>query len=262
MRVPTNRPRDILCYVLAVFGFGGLIFVAQVLSLGGSPFPPLQLAALAVASVAMLMVGGRGIARMSREMESWVAGDHPWIREDVARNMGAVLARWTYGREEWDAWTAREYAHRSREAWGFGVVAGLIGVAIALGRGLPMLMVAGAGAVMYAAGVLGWRGWAAKMRRRNQGVGQRSVTIAANAVLVDGRREFLCDANTRVTAVRYLEDERQPVLTITILYPGRVLHEYTARIPVPRGREAEARELVDRFATGRWHGAPLAAAAR
>ncbi len=37
MRVPSNQPRAILSCFLAVFGMGGLIFVAQVVSLGGSP---------------------------------------------------------------------------------------------------------------------------------------------------------------------------------------------------------------------------------
>ncbi|HEU4556530.1 MAG TPA: hypothetical protein VFS20_01730 [Longimicrobium sp.] len=262
MRVPSNRPSAILSCFLAVLGAGGLIFVAQVVSLDGSPFPPLQLAALAVASAAMLLVGVRGIARMNREMEDWVSGDHPWVREDVARTMGPVLAQWTYDRDEWEAWTTREYADRSRHAWGFGVLAGLIAGAMAFGRGAPLPLVAGAGVAMFAAGWLGWRGWAARMRRRNQGVGQRSITIAANAVLVDGKREFLCDATIRITAVRYLADQQPPVLTITVSNPSGMMKEYTARFPVPRGREDEARELADRHASGRWHPAPLSAAAR
>ena len=144
MRVPRNRPRDLVSCALAVLGVGGLIFVAQVVSLGGSPLPPTQLALLAVAS----------------------------------------------------AWM------------------------------------------------------------------QRTVTIAANAVLVDGRHDFPAGGDTRVIRVHHLAAQQPPVLEIGVVYHGRMLHEQTVRLRVPPGREAEARALAERFATGRWHMTPHPAAPR
>jgi hypothetical protein len=257
MRVPGNQPRDLLSCALAVFGVGGLIFVAQVAFLGGSPLP---LAALAVASAAMLVAGARGIARMNRETAARV-DEHSTVREEVARTMGPVVARWTYDPDEWEAWTAREDAHRSRGAWAIPVVAALIGGGAGLRRGVDAAIGAAALMAVFAAAMLAWSGRAAAGRQRDHRMRGGTVTIATHAVLVDGGRDFWVDPSTRVARVQYLA-EAQPVLAITVRYGGRAAYEHTVRIPVPRGRDGEARELADRFAEGRWHTAPVAAASR
>lgn len=261
MRVPSNQPRDLLSCALAVFGMGGLIFVAQVAFLGGSPLDPLPLIALAMVSVAMLVAGARGIARMNREMEDRVEGEHSRVREEVARTMGPVVARWTYDPDEWEAWTAREDAHLSRGAWAIPVVAALIGGGAGLLRGTDAAIGAAVLMGVFAAAMMGWRGWAVRRRPRNHSVGGRTVTIATHAVLVDGGRDFWVDASTRVARVQYLA-EAEPVLAITVRYGGRAAYEHTVRLPVPRGRDGEARELANRFAEGRWHAASLSAATR
>lgn len=260
MRVPSNQPRDLLSCALAVFGMGGLIFVAQVAFIGGSTFPPLPLVALAMASMAMLVAGTRGIARMNREMADRVEGEHAKVREEVARTMGPVLARWTYDRDEWEAWTAREDAQRSRGAWAIPVVAALIGGGAGLRRGVDAAIGAAVLMAAFAAAMVAWSGSAAR-RRRNRSARGRTVTIATHAVLVDGGRDFWVDASTRVARVQYLA-EAQPVLAVTVRYGGRAAYEHTVRLPVPRGRDGEARELAERFAEGRWHAARLPAASR
>lgn len=261
MRVPSNQPRDLLSCALAVFGMGGLIFVAQVAFLGGSTFPPLPLVALAMASAAMLAAGARGIARMNREAEDRAEGEHARVREEVARTMGPVVARWTYDPDEWEAWTAREDAQRSRGAWAIPVVAALIGGGAGLRRGVDAAIGAAALMAVFAAAMVAWRGWAVPRRRSNHSARGRTVTIATHAVLVDGGRDFWVDPSTRVARVQYLADA-QPVLAITVRYGGRAAYEHTVRLPVPRGRDGEARELADRFAEGRWHTARLPAAPR
>jgi hypothetical protein len=222
----------------------------------GRVVPRPALVAAGAAAAAMFLAGVAGTIRVNREMKAWIAGDHPWVREDVAARMGPVLARWTYARDEWEAYTEREYAFRSREAWGFGVFAAVLGAAVTMGRGAPWEVAAGAAAALFVVGFAGWRGWALRMRRRNRAVREPSVVIASNAVLIDGKRDYLGDERTRTSDVRFVEAETPPVLEITVSYPGRVMQNYTMRIPVPRGGEAEARELVARFRSGRWSSPP------
>jgi hypothetical protein len=255
VRVPSNRPIAYLWYLLAVVGMGGVILVAQILGLGAPRHFPSRSWLVAAGAVSALVcaIGARGIIRINREMKDWVAGDHPWAREDVAARMGPVLAHWAYARDEWEAWTEREYRSRSREARGFGVGAAVLGGAMAAARGASAPLVAAAAAVMLVAGWASWRAWALRMRNRNRTVREPSITIAANAVLVDGKRDYLGDASCRTSSVRLLQGEAPPVLEITIAYPGRVLRAFPVRVPVPRGREDEADALVRIFAAGRWN---------
>ena len=63
----------------------------------------------------------------------------------------------------------------------------------------------------------------------------------------------------RLSDVRYLPAEQPPVLQVTIAFPGKLTSSWDMRIPVPRGREDEARTLAASFGAGRW--GVLAAAA-
>ena len=252
MRVPGNRPGAHLGYFLTVVGLGGVVSTAQMAWLGGFT----RLLPLTAVSALLLAWGLIRIVRVHREMKAWIAGDHPWAREDVAARMGPVLAQWTYAPDEWEAYTEREYRHRSGEALGVGVFAALIGVLAVWLRGLPARGIAAVAAAMFVVGYASWLGCARRMRRRNRRVRERTVTIGSNALLIDGKRDYLGDERCRTSSVRYLERETPPVLEITVAYPGRVLQHYTVRVPVPRGREDEARALVGHFMDGRWNSPP------
>jgi hypothetical protein len=265
MRNPSNRPGAIALYLLTGAGVAGLVTVVQVVYLG-SPHPvrPALLALVTVVSVVALFAGARGVVHVSREMKAWEA--------DPAR-MGLVLARWMYARDEWEAYTEREYRVRSRGAWTFGTFTAVAGGVAAPGLGSLVMAVPGssataglagigwiaaaAAAVMFVAGVATWRDRALRMRRHNRAVREPSAVIASKGVLMGGRRDYFCDRHTRTSSVRFVEVETPPVLEITVVYPGgRVKQRYTTRVPVPRGREAEARELAALFEAGRWSSPP------
>jgi hypothetical protein len=268
---PSNRPGAIALYLLAGAGVTGLLMVVLVVYSGfRQPVRPALLDLVTVVSVVALFAGARGVVGVSRETKAWEA--------DPAR-MGPVLARWTYARDEWEAYTEREYRVRRRGAWGFGAYTAVSGataaVALAtLAMSLGALatawlavigwIAAAAAAVMFVAGVAVWRARVARLRRRNLALREPSAVIASRGVLVGGTRDYFCDRHTRTSAVHLVAAETPPVLEVTVVYPGgRVKQKYTTRVPVPRGREEEARGLVRVFEEGRWESgqAPRAEAA-
>jgi hypothetical protein len=258
---PSNRPAAIALYFLTGAGTAGLLTVIQVVYFGfRHPVNPALLDLVTVFSVLALLAGLGGIVGVSRETKAWEA--------DPAR-MGPVLARWTYARDEWEAYTEREYHARRRGAWGFGAYTAASGGVAAVALGTLAMAVLGAqamtwpavigwiaaaaAAVTFAGGVALWWGGAARTRRRNLALREPSVVIASRGVLVGDRRDYVSDRHTRTSSVRYVGGETPPVLEITVVYPGgRVKQRYTTRVAVPHGREDEARELAERFAAGRW----------
>ena len=261
MTNPSNRPGAIALYLLTGAGVTGLLMVVLIYFGFHDPVSPGLLGLVTVFSVVALLAGLAGVVHVSRETKAWEA--------DPAR-MGPVLARWTYARDEWEAYTERESRDRRRGAWGFGAYTGVSGGAVAVALGILALAVPGAlapawtavipwvaaavAAVMFVAGVVVWRGRVARLRRHNLAVREPSVVIASRGVLVGDTRDYFCDRHTRTSSVRLVGGVTPPVLEITVVYPGgRAKQRYTTRVAVPRGREAEARELAERFAAGRWN---------
>ena len=159
-----------------------------------------------------------------------------------------VLAHWRYDPAEWSAYANREAAYRGREAFrlGLGVTAlGTVLLGFSEGDwagGLAVSAVIG--------GIIGVGRWAMarSARASNLSVPAGEVIIAPNAILLNGRYEVLQDHHFRFGGVRYVETERPPILEFTVTWPtrgGRTNEQY--RVPVPTGREDEARALVDTF---------------
>jgi hypothetical protein len=87
--------------------------------------------------------------------------------------------------------------------------------------------------------------------RGNLAAPRGDVIIAPDAILMNGRYHVLQDENFTFGGVRYLEDERPPILEFTVTWAtrsGRTNEQY--RVPVPRGREDEARALAAAFEHG------------
>jgi hypothetical protein len=167
---------------------------------------------------------------------------------EAGRLPGPVLAHWRYDPAEWSAYTEREAAYRTREAIWVGVGMAALGTVI-LGWsegdwGMGFAVSASIAALVAA---LRW-GMARSARASNLSVPGGEVIIAPNAILLNGRYEVLQDHNFRFGGVRYLETERPPILEFTVTWAtrgGRTNEQY--RVPVPAGREDEARALVDTF---------------
>jgi hypothetical protein len=178
-------------------------------------------------------------------------GAHEIARSAAAspgRPTEPVLAHWRYDPSEWSAYAHREATFRGREALGVGVGVAVLGTLFGgiwegdWGGGFAVAAVIG--------GVIGGIRWAMAhaARASNLSTPAGEVIISPNAILLNGRYEVLQDDNFRFGGVRYVETERPPILEFTVTWAtrsGRTNEQY--RVPVPAGREDEARALVDTF---------------
>ena len=143
MSNPSNRPGAYALVLLTSGGVTGLLMVVLVVYFGfHHPVNPALLDLVTVFSVVALLAGLGGLVHVSRETKAWQA--------DPAR-MGPVLARWTYARDEWEAYTERECDLRRRGAWGFGAYTGMSGCAVAVALWTLALAAFGAVAATWAA---------------------------------------------------------------------------------------------------------------
>ncbi|HEX2093558.1 MAG TPA: hypothetical protein VHG28_14220 [Longimicrobiaceae bacterium] len=160
-----------------------------------------------------------------------------------------VLAHWTYAPEEWREYTGREYRFRKREAFwlGMGVTAlGTVFLMMARPVSLPFALALAAliGAIFGGGKLL----IAKNAREANAATGSGEVIISPWAVLLNGRYHVLQDGRFHFGGVRYVPDETPPLLEFTVLWNTRKgTTNDQVRVPVPRGREEEARALAASF---------------
>ncbi|HET7464250.1 MAG TPA: hypothetical protein VFJ82_23535 [Longimicrobium sp.] len=175
-----------------------------------------------------------------------------WIGPDLSPSVGPVLARWTYTPAEWGAYTGDRYVDGGA-SWLVGVGLALLAFWFAV-KNVTRPVLALLVAAVFAAGVIGTRVSVARTRRRNLAIARPTVVIGVNGVIAPGQHPLVCDDTLRVTRVTYLALQEHPELAITVSHPGRGgKKEFTMNVPIPRGHEDEAVELVDRFMEGRWY---------
>jgi hypothetical protein len=81
--------------------------------------------------------------------------------------------------------------------------------------------------------------------QQNTATPRGEVVITPTAVLMNGRYQVIQDHHFRFRAARVSDGERPPILEIAIEWPtrsGTASDEY--RIPIPAGREEEARAIA------------------
>jgi hypothetical protein len=157
-----------------------------------------------------------------------------------------VLAHWTYPPGEWRGYATGEVRHRTDEAFYIGVGVVLLGTLVVrwqIGAGwaeaFGVSLVIG---ILIGGGRWGLARWA---HGQNLATPGGDVVITPTAVLMNGRYMVLRDHHFRFVGARVL-DERPPILALSIEWPtrsGTVSETY--RIPVPAGREAEARAVAE-----------------
>ena len=158
---------------------------------------------------------------------------------------GPVLAHWTYDPEEWRRYAAGEIRFRTREALGMGLttlVLGTLIIGLLDGNWRLAAGISGAvgGFITLCRWLMAFFAW-----RRNRAVPTGDVVIGTNAVLMNRRYDVIHDRRVRFGGARVLETERPAILEVRIMVPGRyrrVAEEY--RIPIPTGREEEARAVA------------------
>lgn len=160
-----------------------------------------------------------------------------------------VLAHWTYAPDEWSAYTRGELRFRSGEARWLGLGVALLGILILAFREDTDSRIAAAvsiviGSVIY----LGKMLQARSAHAANTATRGGEVVISPNAVLLNGRYHVLQDDRFHFAGVRLLDEDDPPVLEFTVAWrtrSGRA--DEQVYVPVPRGREEEARALAASF---------------
>jgi membrane protein implicated in regulation of membrane protease activity len=162
-----------------------------------------------------------------------------------------VLARWTLGRAEWAAYASRELRLENRRALETGAAFLVFATLVARFQGAGWLPALGIGAAAGAlvAALLWWQ--ARGVHRADAAASAGEVVLTRDTAVIDGREHVLNDGRAWLARVRYLEDESPPVLELTVRQwtrrgPSRdeVTVDDLVRVPVPRGREDEARRVA------------------
>lgn len=166
------------------------------------------------------------------------------VADLALRSHGTVLARWTYTAGEWREYTHAEWKRRRLEAAVVGVM--LLGVGYCAGQGggeegEVMMVSAGVVAVAIMGGMLG-RAYLA--RQANEAAPGEAV-ITGSAILLNGEYHVLRNETYSFQGVRYDTEAKPPLLEFSIGWSTRQGGSgEKIRVPVPAGREAEAREVV------------------
>jgi hypothetical protein len=162
----------------------------------------------------------------------------------AVRSHGTVLARWTYAADEWREYTHAEWKRRRLEAVVVGVLLLLVGYCSGRGggdEGRAMMVSATAVAVAVGGGLLARAHFA---RQANQSAPGEAI-ITPTAILLNGKYHVLRNETYSFQGVRYDLSAKPPLLEFSISWRTRQGQTgEKIRVPVPAGREAEAREVV------------------
>lgn len=162
----------------------------------------------------------------------------------AVRSHGTVLARWTYAEDEWREFTRAEWKRRAVEAGTMAGVLLLVGYCSGRGggdEGVAMMSAATVVAVAVGGGLLASAHFARRANRAAPG----EAIITPTAVVLNGKYHVLRNETYSFQGVRYDMEAKPPLLEFSISWSTRKGHSgEKIRVPVPAGREAEAREVV------------------
>jgi len=159
----------------------------------------------------------------------------------------AVLAHWVYQPGEWSSYTGVEVKRRTGEWIGVGIAVLVVGFVSSTGggdEGRAMLASAVFVAVIIVAGGL----LMTKHAHRSNVSGPGEAIITPSAVLINGRYHVLSNETYRLEGVRFDEAAHPPQLDFVVGWSTRSgpARDHL-RVPVPAGREAEARQVAAGF---------------
>jgi hypothetical protein len=166
---------------------------------------------------------------------------------DELVNGSGLLAHWTYAADEWTSYIDTEQVRIKHDNWFlFGVIAVLVGVIAILAlifKHDAWLVILGAAAVILLLAAISTQ-LAVKSTSRNLRKQPAEVYIGRSGALLGHRFHYWELSKSFLGAAKYQEGP-PPVLQLEYSTPnGRGQNEYSARIPIPRGREEEARQVI------------------
>jgi hypothetical protein len=159
-----------------------------------------------------------------------------------------ILAHWKYSLEEWMQYTEKEASRdkRSKRTMffviaGMALVIGIIYSAVNPKSGVWVL-VAMIGLIV----ILGFAAWVTvRYNQRQNKKYQGEAYIARDGVFLNRQLHLWKQLGAYLNSVEYVDDN-PPLLTFTYFaLTGTVTQEYHANVPVPKGQEAKARELLE-----------------
>jgi hypothetical protein len=190
---------------------------------------------------------GSAPAARTAYMEAGTAAAAPQAAPATAD--AEVLAHWTYAPDEWSEYTRRDLSFRKGEALWIGLGVLLLGTLLLVNReNTPYGIAIGVSAFVGGAIYVGRLLQARSAHAANAATRGGEVIISPHAVLLNGRYHVLQDDRFHFGGVRLLDEDGPPVLefTVTWMTRGGPTNEQVY-VPVPRGREAEARALAASF---------------
>lgn len=239
--------------LLLFVGLGAVLFAAMGLYYAegdrGTLAVIMAAGVLLIGTVVALVVRLERRLRQEDEARAVVRG-----RSSPSRSVESpVLARWTYEPAEWAAFSARELRVRKRDVW--IIAAGMLafGVFFLSFFTDDWAIRIGGGAVLSALVTLLQLRGAHAQHAADRAVTRPEVIVRENEVEINGRRHLLEDDRWWLAGARFLADAESPVLEITSRTEKINRHGTTQvmddvlRVPVPRGREDEARRIAERL---------------
>jgi hypothetical protein len=160
-----------------------------------------------------------------------------------------VLAHWTYAPDEWSEYSRRELSFRRGEAkWFAAWVVGLGALLLVFDRDADHTVALGVAGFLGAVFWLGKTLQARAAHAANAATRGGEVIISPRAVLLNGRYHVLQDDRFHFAGVHLLDEDDPPVLEFTVAWSTRSGRaDEQVYVPVPRGREEEARALAASF---------------
>lgn len=162
------------------------------------------------------------------------------------------LVHWTYTTEEWSAYTAKEFGEQKSFNFklfliigGIALAVGIIAVLLDPESGLWVLL----GMVVLTL-IIAFTAWFTAWYNHRQNIaGPGESYISREGVFISRQLHLWNIHGAFLRKAKYIEGA-PPLLEFTYAAPTRnVIEERDVRVPVPKGEEAKARELLSQFST-------------
>jgi hypothetical protein len=268
MRFLGRHPTLAVLASLALFvaGAGTVLFGFMTLGYNlalSATVVPLTIGTVLIAGAVTLAVATERQLRKVEEEQKALAPAEPADRGKKAprRDPAAitqpdrVLAEWTLAPDEWRAFTEGEAEERKRGATYNTIVGALFG-AVAPWIFTGRWQYSAIGAVLGAAVALAATHVSARRLRGRMPSAGAGVVIRRNAVEIDGRSKVLRDGTWWLSAAKLREDLSLPVLELSVKKTtyersgSRRTMEQVVRVPIPRGRQAQAAKVAEQLRRG------------
>jgi hypothetical protein len=165
-----------------------------------------------------------------------------------------MLAHWTYSKEEWERYTELEHVRDRREKWSLFRLIAIIALVVGVGfvifnhdAWLLMLIIIPGLIVLIA--LVAFTSVAATYRQNRKRIGE--VYIGKSGVVLGHSLHYWKLPASYLHSVKYFPGNAPYLELEYTAQSGTARGTYTARIPVPRGRENEVSKIIDALSTAK-----------